>query len=184
MDEYLYKSTRRSRDYNKSGEWMLMLMAMVMMRVMMMKTMLLPPRILVDARSMPSASSSFGSLQEVRFCKFLVSLCIRSPIRLHGVGVFDEAKPPTPDTIIDTGGLCPYGCPKVSGVCLLNGLPPRCVNKYSVHFCSFRFAFYSSEITYLITPSDPIYMAPCMFFKNLLVIFPTKLTLAQSLSQL
>jgi hypothetical protein len=73
--------------------------------------MLLPPRILVDAGSMPSASFPSGSLPKVRFHKFLVSLCIGYPICLHGAGVFDETKPPTLDTIIDTGGLCPYGCP-------------------------------------------------------------------------
>jgi hypothetical protein len=59
---------------------------------------------------MPSASSPSGSLPEVRFHKFLVSLCIGSLIRLHGVEVSDKVKPPTPDTISDTGGLCPYGC--------------------------------------------------------------------------
>jgi hypothetical protein len=31
-------------------------------------------------------------------------------IRLHEVEVFDEVKPPTPDTGIDTGGSSPYGC--------------------------------------------------------------------------
>jgi hypothetical protein len=85
-----------------------MLMAAVMM---MMKMMLLPPRILVDAGSMPSPSSPSGSLPEVRFHKFLVSLYVGSLIRLHGVGVLDETTPPTPDTVIDTGGLYPYGCP-------------------------------------------------------------------------
>jgi hypothetical protein len=86
---------------------MLMVTVTVMMTMMMM---LLPPRILIDAGSMPSASFPSGSLPEVRFHKFLVSLCVGSPIRLHGVGVFDEAKPPTPDTVIDTGGFCSYGC--------------------------------------------------------------------------
>jgi hypothetical protein len=81
------------------------------MMMVMMKMMLLPPRILVYAGSMPSASSPSGSLSEVRFHKFLVSLCVGSLIHLHGVKVFDEAKPPTPDTIVDTGELCPYGCP-------------------------------------------------------------------------
>jgi hypothetical protein len=84
-----------------------MLMVTVMM---MMKIMLLPPRILVDPRSMPSMSSPSGSLLEVRFHKFLVSLHVGSPFHLHGVGVFDEAKPPTPYTGSDTGGLCPYEC--------------------------------------------------------------------------
>jgi hypothetical protein len=88
-----------------------MLMAMVMMKVMMMKMMLLPPRILIDDGSIPFASSPSGSLPEVRFRKFLVSLCVGSQIRLHGVEIFDEAKPPTPDTVTDTGRLCPYGCP-------------------------------------------------------------------------
>jgi hypothetical protein len=76
-----------------------------------MKMMLLPPRVLVDTRSMPSASSPSESLPEVRFCKFLVSMCVGSLIRLHGVGVFDEAKPPTPDTVINTSGPYSYGCP-------------------------------------------------------------------------
>jgi hypothetical protein len=31
------------------------------------------------------------SLPEARFCKFLVSLCVGSLIRLHGVEVFEEA---------------------------------------------------------------------------------------------
>jgi hypothetical protein len=88
-----------------------MLMATVMMTVMMMKMMLLPLRILIDAGSMPSASFPSGSLLEVRFSKFVVSLCVGSQIRLHGVEVFDEAKPSTLDTVTDTGGLCPYGCP-------------------------------------------------------------------------
>jgi hypothetical protein len=57
-----------------------------------------------------SASSLFGSLPKVRFHKFLVSLCVGSPIHLHGVEVFDEAKPPTPVTGGDIGGLCPYEC--------------------------------------------------------------------------
>jgi hypothetical protein len=110
MDEYLYKSTRRTWDYNKNGEymWMLMKMAMVMITTMMM---LLPPRILVDAGSMPSTSSTSGSLPEARFREFLVSLCVGSLFRLRRVGVFDEAKPPTPDTGGDTGRLCPYACP-------------------------------------------------------------------------
>jgi hypothetical protein len=50
------------------------------------------------------------SLPEVRSCKFQVSLYVGSPIRLHGVEVFDEVKPPTPDMGIDMGGSCPYGC--------------------------------------------------------------------------
>jgi phage-related protein len=83
-----------------------MLMATMMMMVMTMKMMLLPLRILLDARAMPSASSPL----EVRSRKFLVSLYVGSPIRLHGVEVFDEVKPPTPDMGIDTGGSCPYGC--------------------------------------------------------------------------
>jgi hypothetical protein len=85
-----------------------MLMTMVVMAVMM-KMMLLPPRILVDTGS-PSASSPSGSLPEVRFCEFLVSLCVGSHIRLHGVEVFDEAEPPTPDTGIGTGEIFTYGC--------------------------------------------------------------------------
>jgi hypothetical protein len=40
-----------------------------------------------------------------------VSMCVGSLIRLHGVGVFDEAKPPTPDTVINTSGPYSYGCP-------------------------------------------------------------------------
>jgi hypothetical protein len=28
---------------------------------------------------------------------------------------------------------------------------PRCVNKYSIHFCNFKFPFYSLEITSLIS---------------------------------
>jgi hypothetical protein len=84
-----------------------MSMATVMTKMMMM---LLPPRILVDAGSMPSASSPSGSLSEARFLKFLVSLCVGSLLCLHGVGVFDEAKPPTPDMGIDTGGFFPYEC--------------------------------------------------------------------------
>jgi hypothetical protein len=51
-----------------------------------------------------------GSLPEVRSRKFLVSLYVESPIRLHGVEIFDEVKPPTPDMGIDTGGSYPYGC--------------------------------------------------------------------------
>jgi hypothetical protein len=51
-----------------------------------------------------------GSLPEVRSRKFLVSLYVGSPIRLHGVEVFDEVKPPTPDMGIDMGRSCPYGC--------------------------------------------------------------------------
>jgi hypothetical protein len=47
------------------------------------------------------------SLPEVRFRKFLLSLCVGSLFCLHGVGVFDEAKPPTPDT----GRLCLYTYP-------------------------------------------------------------------------
>jgi hypothetical protein len=86
------------------------------MAMTMMKMMLLPPRILEDAGSMPSTISPSGSLREVRFRKFRVSLCFGSPIRLHGVGVFDKAKPPTPDMVVDTGGLCPYGCPLKSMV--------------------------------------------------------------------
>jgi hypothetical protein len=39
-----------------------------------------------------------------------VSLCVGSSIRLHGFELFDEAKPPTPDTGTDMGGSCPYGC--------------------------------------------------------------------------
>jgi hypothetical protein len=66
-----------------------------------MKMMLLPPRILVDARSMPSMSSPSG---------FLVSLCVGSLICLHGIEVFDEAKPWTPDIGSDMGGSYPYGC--------------------------------------------------------------------------
>jgi hypothetical protein len=50
------------------------------------------------------------TLLEVRFREFLVSLCVGSQIHLHGVKVFDEAKPPTPDMGIDTGRICPYGC--------------------------------------------------------------------------
>jgi hypothetical protein len=72
--------------------------------------MLLPPRILVVTGSMPSVIFPSGSIPEVRFHKFLVSLCVGSLIRLHGVEVFDEAKTPTPDTGIDKGGSCPYGC--------------------------------------------------------------------------
>jgi hypothetical protein len=87
-----------------------MLMVTVMMAVMMLKMMLLPPRILVHARSMPSASSPFGSLPEVRFRKFLVSLCVGSLIRLHGVEVFDKAKPLTPNTATDMGRSRLYGC--------------------------------------------------------------------------
>jgi hypothetical protein len=108
MDEYLHKSTRRSRDYNKNEEWTYMLMKTVMM---MMMVMLLPPRILVDGGSMPSASSPSGSLLEARFHEFLLSLCVGSLFRLCRVRVFDEAKPPTPDTGGDMGGLCPYACP-------------------------------------------------------------------------
>jgi hypothetical protein len=103
MDEYLYKSTKRSRDYNKTGEWMWMLMVTVMM-AMMMKIMLLPPRILVDARSMPSVSLPFGCTPDARLHKFLVPLCVGSPFRLHRVGVSGEVKPPTPDTGGDTSG--------------------------------------------------------------------------------
>jgi hypothetical protein len=88
-----------------------MLMVMVTVTVMMtMMMMLLPPRILIDAGSMPSASFPSGSLPEVRFRKFLVSLCVGSLIRLHGVEVFDEAKPLTPNTAADMGGSCLYGC--------------------------------------------------------------------------
>jgi hypothetical protein len=86
---------------------------MLMATVMMMKMMLLPQRILVDAGSMPSASSPSISLPEVWFRKFLVSLCVGSMIRLHWVEVIDEAKPQTPDMVIDTSGLCPYGCPLI-----------------------------------------------------------------------
>jgi hypothetical protein len=111
MDEYLYKSTKRSRDYNKNGEWMWMLMVTVMMVMMMMKIMLLPPRILVDVGSMPSASLPFGCTPEARLHKFLVSLCVGSPFRLHRVGVSGEVKPPTPDTGGDTSGINPYECP-------------------------------------------------------------------------
>jgi hypothetical protein len=107
MCEYLYKSTRRSRDHNKNGEWMLMLMKIAMM----MMVMILPPRILVDAGSMPSVSSPSGSLPKARFHEFLVSLCVRSLFRLRRVRVFDEAKPPTHDTGGDTGGLCQYAFP-------------------------------------------------------------------------
>jgi hypothetical protein len=88
-----------------------MLMAMVMMMVMMKKMMFLPPRILVDAGSLPSASFPSGSFLEVRFRKFLVSLCVGSQIRLHRVEVFEKVKAPTPDTVTDMGRLCPYGCP-------------------------------------------------------------------------
>jgi hypothetical protein len=66
--------------------------------------MLLPPRILVDAGSMPSVIFPSGSIPEVRFHKFLVSLCVGSLIRLHRVEVFDEAMTPTPDTGIDRAG--------------------------------------------------------------------------------
>jgi hypothetical protein len=100
---------------------------MVAVMMMMMK-MLLPPKILIDAGSMPSTSSPSGSLSEARFHKFLVSLCVGSLFCMHRVGVFDKAKLPTPDN-----------------------LPPRCVNKCSVHFCNFRFVFYSLEITSLIS---------------------------------
>jgi hypothetical protein len=110
MDEYLYKSTKRSRDYNKNGELMWMLMVTVMMTVVMIKMMLLPPRILVDIGSMPSTSSPSRSLPRARFCKFLVFLCVGSLFCLHRVGVFDEAKPLTPDTGGDTGGFCQYEC--------------------------------------------------------------------------
>jgi hypothetical protein len=72
---------------------------------------IVPPRILVDAGSMPSASSPSGSLPEVRFRKFLVSLCVGSQIRLHRVEVFDEANQPTPDMVTDTGGLYSYWYP-------------------------------------------------------------------------
>jgi hypothetical protein len=51
------------------------------------------------------------SLSKARFHEFLVSLCVGSLFRLRRVGVFDEAKPPTPDTSSDTGGLCPYAFP-------------------------------------------------------------------------
>jgi hypothetical protein len=88
-----------------------MLMAMVMVTVMMMKMRLLPPRIVVDPGSMPSVSSPSESLMKVRFHKFLVSLCVGSLICLHGVGVFDVAKPSTPNMVIHTGRLYPYGCP-------------------------------------------------------------------------
>jgi hypothetical protein len=81
---------------------------MLMKTVMMM--MLLGPRILVDAESMPSASFPFGSLSEAWFHEFLVSLCVESLIHLHGVVVFDEAKQSAPDTCGDMGGLCPYAC--------------------------------------------------------------------------
>jgi hypothetical protein len=102
---------------------------------------------------MPSVSSPSGSLPEARFCKFLVSLCVGSLIRLHGVGVFDEAKPPTPDT----DRLYPYECPlKISVASHRDGLPPKCMNKCSLHFCNFRFAFYSLEIISLII----IFIAP------------------------
>jgi hypothetical protein len=30
---------------------------------------------------------------------------------VHRIEIFDEAKPPTPDTVTDMGGLCPYGFP-------------------------------------------------------------------------
>jgi hypothetical protein len=30
---------------------------------------------------------------------------------MYEFGVFDEAKPPTPNTVVDTGGLYPYGFP-------------------------------------------------------------------------
>jgi hypothetical protein len=83
-----------------------MLMAMVMMMMMV----LIPPRILVDTGLMYSASSPSGSLPEVMFHKLLVSLCVGPLFRLHGVGAFDEAKPPTLDTVSDIGGLCSYGC--------------------------------------------------------------------------
>jgi hypothetical protein len=85
-----------------------MSMAAVIITMMMM---ILAPRILVDTGSMPSASSPSGSLMEAMFFKFLVSLCVGFLFHLHGVGVFDEKKPPTPDTRGDTGGLCPYACP-------------------------------------------------------------------------
>jgi hypothetical protein len=84
---------------------------MLMKTAMMMMVMLLPPRILVDAGSMPAVSSPSRSLPKARFCEFLVSLCVGSLFRLRRVGVFDEAKPPTHDTSGDTGGLCPYAFP-------------------------------------------------------------------------
>jgi hypothetical protein len=122
---------------------------MMMIMMMMMKMVLLPPRILVDAGSMPSASSPSGSLSEVRFRKFLVSLFVGSLVHLHRVEVFDGAKLPTPDT----GGLCPYEC-------LLKALvlsPAMAILPGTrIHFCSFRFAFYSSEITSLVS----IFIAP------------------------
>jgi hypothetical protein len=83
---------------------------MLMATVVMMVMMFLPSRILVDAESMPSASSPSKSLLQVRFHKFLVSLCAGSLIRLHGVELFDKAKPPTPDMGIDTSRSCPYVC--------------------------------------------------------------------------
>jgi hypothetical protein len=81
-------------------------MVTVMMTVVMIKTILLPPRILVDVGSMPSVSSPSGSLLRARFYKFLVFQCVGSLFCLHRVGVFDEAKPLTPDTGGDIGGLC------------------------------------------------------------------------------
>jgi hypothetical protein len=65
-----------------------------------------PCRCRIDAL----CESPYGSLMEARFREFLVSLCVGSLFRLRRVGVFDEAKPPTPDTGGDMGGLCPYAC--------------------------------------------------------------------------
>jgi hypothetical protein len=101
---------------------------------------------------MPSVSSPSGSLPEVRFHKFLVSLWVGSLIRLHGVGVFDEVKPLIPDTVVDTGGLCPYGymlkCLVFAfSMALLLGVWINIQYTYAAS----DFAFYSSEITSLIS---------------------------------
>jgi hypothetical protein len=61
--------------------------------------------------SMQSVSSPSKSLPEARFHEFLVSLCVGSLFHLHGVRVFDGAKPLTPNIGGDTGGPCPYECP-------------------------------------------------------------------------
>jgi hypothetical protein len=132
-----------------------MLMTMVVMAVMM-KMMLLPPRILVDTGS--------------ALCEFPLWIPSGGEVlRVSGVSVCWISYPPARGWSIWRGwatdtryrhryrrDLHVWLLIKVPSVCLLNGLPPRCVNKYSVYFCSFRFAYYSSEITSL----NRIFIAP------------------------
>jgi hypothetical protein len=47
----------------------------------------------------------------VRILRVLVSLDLRSLIRLHGMRLFNKVKQPPYDTSADMGGSCPYGCP-------------------------------------------------------------------------